>query len=441
VAKLDIHEISSSRRLVPGPDGDALEVAGLVKLSPPEAAAADLELSINGAPFAAATTPARLSERGLYTLHYRKRGASAVSTVKVRVLKLKVELSAPPAPLAVGGPGGPMTLSLSDERGRPSALPGLSVTAYPGGALTLAQDGPGRHTATVPSPQKYVAKNSVLITRWAAGELRRDRVAVAAPPRPPAPPPPPKPAPYRWHDAPVALESVRKGPGLPARSARPMTGLGTSVFVSQADFTEDIHMRLAFRGEIALLDGDLGFDLDLPVMLVNATLDGANDSDFGDIRVGARYLALDRWGLALSPSLRVTAPSGGYARNRFGTLLEPGLLLEWTWRELLTIGTNQVFIADLAPDFDAALHYAGTYGASVRLGRFSIAAELDTVFGIQEPGLDELTTAVGLGGALRVHLDRARIGLAGGAGLNDDGQRLMGRFSVGLTADLGFDWP
>jgi hypothetical protein len=42
---------------------------------------------------------------------------------------------------------------------------------------------------------------------------------------------------------------------------------------------------------------------------------------------------------------------------------------------------------------------------------------------------------------VRLHLDRARLGLVAGGGLNDDGKTVMGDYSVGLTLDLGFDWP
>ena len=440
---VEVHEIRSSRKLIPGGKGEPLQVAGLVMLQPAESAAGSIEVSVNGAPFVASTTPARLSKPGAYTLRYRKRGGSGESSIKVKVLELKAGLTPPEKPLEVAGSGGAVELVLSDEDGRPVALPGLGLTAYPGGELTLKRLGAGRHGTTVPSPAKYEAQNTVLVARWAGGELRRDLLKVKAPAEAPPPEPAsaPEPEAYRWLHAPVALESPRKGPGLPARAARPMTTMGISAFLSQEILTEDILLRLALRGELALLDGDLGIDLDLPVLLLDTTLDSAGDSDIGDIRVGFKYLALDRWGLALAPSLRVTAPSGGYQRNnRFGTLLEPGVLLEWSWREMLTLGTNQIFIADLAPDFDANLHYAGTYAAAVRLWRLSLALELGTIFGIQEPGAAELSQAVSLGGAVRVHLDRARIGIAGGGGLNNDGQRIMGRFSLGLTADLGFDW-
>ena len=186
------------------------------------------------------------------------------------------------------------------------------------------------------------------------------------------------------------------------------------------------------RGELALLDGDLGIDLDLPLMLINLDVDEVGSSDLGDIRAGIKYLALDRAGVALTPSLRITAPSGGYSRTRHGTMLEPAVLLEWAWR-MLTIGTNQVFIADLAPDSDAGLAYAGTYAAGVHFWRLSLVAEVDTVFGIQDPAGADLVTAVGLAGAVRIHLDQARVGVVAGGGLNDDGKTVMGDFSVGLT--------
>ena len=447
VSVVDVHELTTSRRLIVGEDG-VLEVAGLVRLQLPAAVAAGLEVSVNDAPFGSGVEAMRLHLRGLYTIKFRKRGSEAVSQLKLRVMSIKAAFVLPPAPLEVGGEGGTLKLTLADEKGRPAALPGLSLTAYPGGELPLKREQAGEHTVKVPSPAAYDAANAVVIVKWVGGELGRAEVPIKAPPEAPPvePEEPAEPAEFSWMAAPVALEGPRPGPGLPARAARPMTGLGVSTFVTEAATpgAEDLLVRLALRGELALLDGDLGLDLDLPVLLINTDRDTAGGNDIGDIRVGIKYLALDRAGVALTPSLRVTAPSGGYARQRYGydrqrygTMLEPGVLLEWAWR-MLTLNTNQIFIADLAPDFDPALAYAGTYAAAVRLWRLSLVAELDTVFGIQDPAGADTVKALGLGGAVRLHLDRARIGLAGGGGLNEDGQQVMGNFSVGLTLDLGF---
>ena len=444
VAVVDVHALLSSRQLVAG-EGGVLQVAGFVRLKAPDAVASQVEVSVNDAPFVAGAEPLRLDLRGLYTLRFRKRGTQAESQLKIKLMQVKALFEGPAAPLDVGGAGGKLTLKLLDEQDRPAALPGLTLTAYPGGELSLERGKGGSHAALVPSPATHAAADVVVVAAWAGGELGRVDVPVKAPAEAPPVEPikPAQPPEFAWIETPVSLEGPRPGPGLPARAARPMTGLGFTGHVTEAATpgAENLHIRLALRGELALLGGDLGLDLDLPLVLLDAGLDGAGDNDIGDIRVGVKYLALDSAGVALAPSLRVTAPSGGYSRNRHGTMLEPALLLEWAWRSMLTIGTNQVFIADLAPDFDAGLAYAGTYAAAVRFWRLSVVAELDSVFGIQDPSGGELARAIGLGGAIRIHLDRARIGLAGGGGLNEDGRQIMGKFSVGLTLDLGFDLP
>lgn len=462
VITVQVAPIQSSRRLRPAAEGPGFEVAGLVKVQPPADLAEQLEVTLNEGAFAPATEPLRLAQPGSYRLRYRLRGHKAESALLLRVLAVQGQLSLPEAPLQVGGEAAPVTLSLSDERGEPAGLPGLTLTAYPGGALPLTRSGPGRYAASLPAPERYPQRPVTLVAHWPGGRLATGELTVEKPPEPPKPKPAPPPPPevFQWPEFPAALEGAYPAAGVPGRSARPVTRVGLLTYVGRRaprwsrDPGERTFVGLNLRGELALLSRRLGLDLELPLLQADLTDDPQSKSDLGDLRLGARYLALRWGGLALSPSLRLSLPTGGGGRIRRSLGLEPGVVLEWTWRGLLLLSTTQVLGLDLQVSADdpapgetrgegtTGLIYSASYDLGLRfLQRFVLAAELLTVITALQPW--ELPAQQGLaaGGAFRVDIDRLRLGLFGGAGLNDDGQALFGHYSVGLSLDLGFDWP
>ena len=442
--KIRVVRLQSSRLLRPRQDR-VYQVVGLLRLQP--MASKGIEVALGDGPFGPAAQPVRLSKPGLHTVRYRQVGQASSTQIKVRLLAVKGALVAPAGALE---PGQQATLQLkvSDELGRPAALPSVALRATPGGLLKLSQLSAGTYGATFLAPAHPGGVEVILAARWAGGALGQTTLQVKAPPRPappPTPPAPPPPPEFDWPQLPVGLQGHRPGPGLPSRSARPVThlGLGAVVAGSPREPDQEVMLRLALRSGLALLGGRLGLDLDLPWFHADVTEDRAGGSDLGDIRLGARFLALDASGLRLTPTLRVSTPTAGLARARDSFLVEPGVIVEWSPHKLLTLNTNQLLVLDAALNegADLALYYAGSFSASVRLWRVSLAAELTTAFGLNDAAGPEPARALALGGAARLHLDRFRVSLQAGGGLNDDGRAMVGRFTAGLALDVGFDWP
>jgi hypothetical protein len=436
--------LRASRKLLRRQQDRTFEAVGLLRVEPREEAE-KVEVSLDGGAYERATAPVRLSRPGLHRLRYRPLGGKATTELRIRLLAVKGKLAPPADPLKPESPPALVALQVKDERGRAAILPDLSIKAYPGGELPLRYAGPGRYEVQLGYPEQPRPSRIWLVAAWLGGELGRTEVQVQAPPEPPPPPKPAPPPGFRWPSEPLAPEGALPVPGLPPRAARPTTALGLSSFFARSGTEGDpLQLRLALRAGLAILDRRLGVDLDLPFLHMPLNQDRAGTTDLGDLRVGARYLALDRWGLALSPSLRVTVPTGrDLPRSRRPVLLEPALLAEWTFRDLLTLGSNQVLVLDLHTDQGTAVHYAGTYSAEVFLlsRHLGLAAELDTLFSIHTPDAMPSLTAVAASGGLRAYLGRVRLGLVGGGGITDDARQVLGQFTAGLTVDLGFLWP
>ena len=442
VMRVRVARLETSRRLAPS-TGGILEAVGLLSLEPHEAVAGQVELSLDGGPWQPGTTPVRLRKPGLHQVRVRPKNGKVATTIKVRLLAVKGALAVPKeTKLEVGGASAKVTLRTSDERGRPASLPGLTVTAWPGGPLKLAAAEAGVTSAMLPAPAAYTGEPVRLVATWAGGELGRAEVAVKEPLRPaPRPTPAPsKPAEFSWPEEPVALGAPDAGPYLPSRFALPVTHLGLGArFAGREAARGDnpIYMRLALHGELALLDGRLGLGAELPWFQTDLARDVAGDNNLGDLRLDARFVALQARGLTLAPSLRLTVPTGALPTGAAGrtVLLEPAALFQARlWR--VTVGTHQALALRVGPDDDTDLTYNASYGAALRLWRLSLAAEVITLFGVSGPGGD--LAAVGAGGAVRLHLDRLRISVVAGGGLNDDARQVLGNYSAGLAVDLGF---
>ena len=446
VMRVQVARLKTSRALVEVKNGE-LEAVGLLGLTLDPKTAASAEVAVDGGAFLPGTTPVRLSKPGVHEIKVRHRGGRVITSLKVRLLAVTGKLAAPAKPLEVKGAAREVRLQVRDEKGRPAALPGLALRAWPGGELKLRALAAGDFAASLTAPLVHSGEPVRLVASWAAGELGRIEVRVKAPPGPvqkPTPPPaaPAAPAEFIWPEAPVALVGPVAGPYLPARFALPVTHLGVSARAGGMDSTaagdDPVVLRLALHGELALLDGRLGLSAELPWFQTDLMRDVTGDNNLGDLRLGARFVVLRVHGLTLSPSLRITAPTGGLPRGRTRTVLvEPAAVFQARLGERLTVGSHQALVLEAGPDSDTGLTYDASYGLAVRLWRVSLAAELVTLFGITGPTWSDLA-GLAAGGALRLHLDRLRLSLHAGGGLNDDGRRVLGNYSAGLSVDLGF---
>ena len=434
-----------SSRVLKQAAGARFEAVGLLRLQPDPKLASRVQLSVDGGPFVPGTRPARLSRPGLHRIRVRAVGGQAVTTLVVQLLGVVGKLTLPTRPLASDA-STTISLQIEDERGRPAALPAVRLRAFPGGLLKLTPAGAGRLEASLSAPkQGYAGGQLTLVADWAAGELGRARVTYQAPPAKPAPrlavlPLPPE---YTWHDGPAALAGRLPGPALPARQVLPQTRLGLSASASGGiapGGDDPVMLRMALHGELALLSGKLGLEAEMPWFQTDLTEDSVARSNLGDLRLGARYVVLHSSGVALAPSLRLTAPTGGWPRDRQrSVLVEPSVALQWSWRRRLTLATHQALVLDAGPEQDTGLYHNAAYSLTFRFWRLSLAGELDSLIG-QDPA-GSTVTALAAGGGLWLHLDRLRLGLTGGGGLTEDGRRVLGRFFAGLRAEIGFSGP
>lgn len=423
--KLDVVELTSSHGLRQG-KGGILEVVGLARLElGPKTGTATLEVAVGDGAFRRGRI-VRLRKPGLYPIRARRVGASRVSTLRVRVLAVHAKVTCPEGERA---PGAELQCSveLTDERQRPAALPGLRVDGSAQARLT--PDGRGRWITQLKAPDAHAETMSVRAT-WAGGPLGEAAVRTTEAPQPEVV----ASRQFEWRPSPPVWEAARPGAGLPTRAARPLTHVGLSAFVAGTQGSGSApRLRLALRGELAI--GPVGLDLDVPWYHANPGADAAESNEMGDLRVGTRVVVLEKRGITLAPSLRITVPTGGGSES---LRLEPGLLVDWEVAPWVTLGTNQILL--VATDLDETwLAWAGSVQAAFRaLPWLSLGAglELAIPFFGAEPDV-----ALSASGVVWFHLGRARIGLVAGGPLTSAARASLGTFSAGLTLDLGFDGP
>ena len=144
-------------------------------------------------------------------------------------------------------------------------------------------------------------------------------------------------------------------------------------------------MTLLAGGELALLRQRLGLSLGMALVTTGLGDAAAGSGELGDLSAAARFVALDRAGVALAFGLRVVVPTAGYHDARRGTRMEPLLGAEWVWRGLLTLSTHQALSVDVAASEKTGLYYAGSYTAGVRiLHKFWLGVSADTFYGVRQ---------------------------------------------------------
>ncbi|MCS6914007.1 MAG: hypothetical protein RMK29_18560 [Myxococcales bacterium] len=222
-------------------------------------------------------------------------------------------------------------------------------------------------------------------------------------------------------------------PGFPLRALHPRTRVWAlfSLGASRPGQHLDVY-RLDLGGEIAWAGRRFSVDMALPVIYQDAG--SSRGLAVGDLGVGLRAVALRTWSghLALGPLLRLQVPTGTFERETPGSrpvVLDPALAgTAWVGPLGLLLTQGPTAVVNLPT---AQLRWSMSYAAEVRWGRVSMGAAVDAAIGI----LAGSSSGASLGGGARVRLWRLRlIGFARG-GLGEGGERLFGRYLVGLGAE------
>jgi hypothetical protein len=430
--RVRIAEVLSSRALNPDDTGE-ITVVGLLQLTLPAPLAVGVEAALDDGPFQPADQALRLMEPRVYKVRFRATGSTRESALTIRLLKTNTSLEIPPAPHTKSVPL-PIRLLLRDERGRPAALPGLTLASSPGGVLPLVQESAGQYTATLPAGSGTVAIEAF----WTGGRLARTEVVFED-----AVKPVDKGPEFLWQNEPIALAWSGPADSISSRGATPISRLG--VYINTAMAPENTagvpqYFRTALAGQIELFDERLGMDAELAFFDIALQEDLPDESVLDALRLGIRARVLHTRRTTLSPSFRASLPTSNRTdlTNRF--TLEPALLLDWAVLRHLYLGTNQVFVIRTG-DGDTDLEYAATLDGEVRIENLvGLAIELGLLVrgkNVDPDDNDIEGLSLDGGWALRFYLKRFRIGLQAGGGLNQAARHRIGAYTVGVNLDLG----
>ncbi len=443
--QVTVVRLGTSRRLEPDRKG-ILQTVGVLGLSPPLASkTGPLEVSLDGRPFEPWNHQIIVAGPGLHKLTYRPQGRRESATLSVRILNVAAGFALPKEPIRPSAGPASIHVRLRDELGRAAALPGLALQS-PAGRIALQPEGPGLYRAQLQIPRTWHRHRYPLQLKWALGTLARTSLPVVVEtqqPRQATPQPPKPPQRFSWPHRPVGLIWSHRAPGHLGEAARPVSHIELGVAVADGlpkPAGRDTYLVSTLAGGLSLLSGRLGLEAGLPWFdgTINRD-DQTGRQDLGDLRVAIMGVAWQGLGLAVSPVVSTTLPTGSPNGWDAVSRIEPGLRLDWTYEGRLTLGTNQVLSVAVAPGIETSGTYASSYhGVWQPLSRLSFALELDLWMGLFGDPTGKNIHAVALSGALWLHLGRGRIGFMGGGGLNADAWNRLGRYHLGLTASLGF---
>lgn len=432
--ELRVVGIESSRAMSQDEDGVFTTVA-LTRLVVPPPAAEAFEWRIGSAPFAPGSEPLRLKKPGRVVVDVRRVGVEAATPFAVTVLAAQATLGELAAPLNRGEDARDMTVTVTDERGRPAVVPDMVIEASPGGILTATERSAGEYVVKIAAP---VTEREVGVrVSWPGGELGRRiyPVANAGPDTVPYV--------YDWRDAAPGLLWDRRLQATALPAIVPVGYLGFHARVGDGD-TEGAPkvLGLTLVGEVALLEDKLGLDAALTFFRPSLEGERAETHGVGDLVLGVRYLAVSGGVFTLAPSLRLRVPLAKRAETRVMGI-EPGVLLRLMLADGFWVDTRQaVVVASDFGDVGTHLAYSGTLALGVRpVDVLSVGAELDASVALSTPDGVDSWTALAAGLGVYLHLGRARLGLTAGLGLNDDGKARFGDFSGALSFDLGYGGP
>lgn len=430
-----VSPLRTARQVAVGDDG-VIEGVGFAQLEMGDGGDA-LEWSVDGGPWQPAAAPVRLADAGVHRVVFRNPRTGWTHPVTVRILGVAGTFGLPAAPLRPGEPAAAGTLSVRDERGRPQALPGVAVRFGDGAPLPLVPVAPGAYRFDLAVPANATEPVRVLRADWALGALAVADVGVAVAPAPP---------PFVWPAAPPAVHWALQVPGMPARGGRAVSSIGASAFVAESPSragSRRVFVRADVRGELALLDGRLGIDVQVPWWQRAATDRAIDRSAMGDVVAGIRGVALDTGRVRLVPFAGFQAGTSRASRDDGMRLrVSPGLMAEFALAHAVTATVSQAVVFDAWTRGRVPVLWASSYGLGWRPFRMlELGVVLDVVAGFRGDALLDGVRALAAGGAVRLLWDRYRIGLVGGGPLTGGARDLAGGWTVGLAVDLGFRGP
>jgi hypothetical protein len=417
-------EAASSRPLFAA-EGGVLESVGLVALRLPPG----IEQALDDGQFVPSGEPMVVVGPGKHRVRSRPIGATTESVLTVTILAVHAELSVPTT-LDPAEPPVPVTLTLRDERGRPAVVPGVSLLLAPGGPVPLTPSGAGVFTGVIGAPREAEGGRIAWSVCWSGGNLAEGVIGVASMPSTvPAPPPPPG---FAWDLSPI--EFAWREPDHPsvAIGGTPTTRAGITTRIIDGPL-----IAFSAAGELAVADGRLGLELDVPWLVEPLTQDPVLRDDIGDIRFGIRGLAVAQPEIWVTPSLRVTAPSGARADGASRlTVVDVGAGFGFRASPRWTLASSQAL--RLATSFADTTYVAWAGSATVSA---SLVAGLTFLVQVDaEAGTTALSgpASAMAGAALRWELDRVRLSVHWGAALGSAASDRLGAYTVGLSVDLGF---
>ena len=445
-----IGEVRASRTLLPTSTADTYEVAGMLRLAPPESLVAQIEMALGDGPFESAK-PLRLIKPGTYKVRLRAKGGATETVMSIRVLKVGAAIAfkglAEEAAKKFVDAGQTVTalLQIKDEKGRAAALPGLQLsTSLAQVSVAVAGTGKGSYKASIPIPKDAVDGAVVLRLAWPGGELAREsfHIKALAPKKPPKPEKPPKRDGFHWPHGPEASFGSTRRTADPLRITLPSTRVGLRTGARVASKRWNHRYGLTLSGELSLLDGDLGVGLDVDVYDdVQYGADIAAESDFGDISLGLRGVAFSSELFTLMAGLVLTVPTreldgvmdGGASAGLVGRITP------LSWMDIDITQTLGVW-----SDFGSNTHlaYGGTYGLTFKpIEDLGIGLRFDMRASVVTPEGDDSWLTLAIGGNVTWRVDRFRLGVFVLGGLNDDARERSGIVSGGLSLDIGFEEP